>query len=124
MSGGVQDQEPPDLTVEVPETGSDSTVIVICVPEGPSPKNSGFWVLTTSPCFTLSKVTDFCSMVISSSVLKADSFCLISSGISSVASGFIPAPVSVRFLKSWVSPSIIVGVGLANIAKICADEVP
>ncbi len=49
LAGGLQLQVPSFLTARLSVTISDSTVIVIAVPFGPSPKNSGSVVVITSP---------------------------------------------------------------------------
>jgi len=56
-SGGDQFQLPEGPTVISSVIGSDSTVMVKVVLGGPSPKNSGLVLVTTSPSSRLSRVT-------------------------------------------------------------------
>jgi len=57
FDGGLQFQLPLLPTVNSSVTGSDSSVMVIVVPGGASPKNSGETVLIISPLVKLSIVT-------------------------------------------------------------------
>ena len=57
LSGGLQFHSPLSPTVTWSVTGSDSTVRVMTVWGGPSPKNSGWAEATTSPLSTFSSVT-------------------------------------------------------------------
>ena len=95
-------------------TGSDSRVIVIVVPEGPSPKNSGFVEVTISPSSTLSKVT-----VVAEGVADFSSTSNLDEGVASSGRPMEALGISLtseggRFLKSWVSPRIIDGTGRAD----------
>lgn len=56
-SGGVHAQSPDVPAVITSDWGSDSTDTVTLVPGGASPKNSGLWVVITSPSSILSIVT-------------------------------------------------------------------
>lgn len=74
--------------------------MVISVPGGPSPKNSGSVVEITSASSTLSKVTTSVEDgVVSSGTLKPDDF-VASSGIPTEASGRPDSLLGGRFLKS------------------------
>lgn len=96
-------------------TGSDSTVIMIVVPEGPSPKNSGFVEVTISPSSMLSRVTVFAEGVaaVFSSTSNLDEG-VASSGRPMEALGISLTSEGGRFLKSWVFPRIIDGTGRAD----------
>ena len=98
-SGGDHCHSPDEGMVTTCVCGSDSTVIVIAVAEGPSPKNSGSAVVTTSPSSMLSMVTGFPDAeAVLSGVSKPDSNC--SCGISSWAWGRPDSILGGRFLKS------------------------
>ena len=65
---------------------SECTVMVISVFAGPVPKNAGSVVETTSPSFTLSKVTVFVVVGASVAVVNRD-WLVLPAGRSIVASG-------------------------------------
>ncbi len=112
--GGLQFHFPPEPIVISSVISSDSTVIVTSAPAGPSPKNSGFVEVTTSPSSRLSRVTAF---VVADSEFSSDTSnldSLVSSWGSSTSAEVISSFFIVSvFLKSCASPIIIIGVGLA-----------
>lgn len=111
LSGGAQSHIP-DWFMEIwSVTGSDSRVIVTVVPGGPSPKNSGEVVVTTSPSSTLSRVT--CSLFSPELVvLRPEEE--VGSGISRDDSGNSSVPLGETDLKSWLWPSVMGGIGFAD----------
>jgi len=111
---GLQFQLPVEGTLTEVEMGSDSTVIVMVVPEGPSPKNSGFVEVIISPSSMLSRVTVFAEGVaVFSSTSNLDEGVAVS-GRPMEALGIPLTSEGERFLKSWVSPRIIEGTGRAD----------
>jgi hypothetical protein len=112
-SGGLQFHSPLSSTVTWSVIGSDSTVMVMTVSGGPSPKNSGWVEATTSPLSTLSKVTVEGSKEASSSGVSnpEDSW---PSGTSNWAWGTPDSILGGRFLKSWLWPRTIGGAGFAD----------
>jgi hypothetical protein len=74
--------------------------MVMVVPTGPSPKNWGFWEVSTSPSSTLSRVTvSLEGGVISSETSKPED-AVESSGRSIEALGISLTTLGGRFLKS------------------------
>lgn len=113
--GGVHFQSPLEGTFTLAVIGSDSTVIEMVVPTGPSPKNSGLAVVTVSPSLMLSRVTVLgaSAPVRGSSTLKPDDG-VASLGRSSDALGISLSLLGGELLKSCVFPKEIGGTGLAD----------
>lgn len=114
------------MTVSI--IGSDSTFIVILVPLGPAPKNSGVVVEITSWGWSmLSKVTGLSVALLSppdksNSPDGIDSSTELSGKFTSAFGKVIFETVFVR--KSYVCPRVMLGVGLAAFGVTCAVDTP
>ena len=103
---------------------SDSTVMVKIVAGGAFPKSSGWVVLTVSPSLMLSKVTIWEEgLAVPAGISKPETDD-VSSGAVICASGFTDSWPEGRFLKSYVCPKTMVGIGLALAGKTWAEAIP
>ena len=87
---------------------------MIVVPGGPSPKNSGSVLVTTSPSSKLSKVTVSAEGVAISSGTSNPDDGVASSGRLISALGTPPISLGDKFLKSWLCPRIMGRAGFAE----------